>query len=163
MDEWKGNYKDNNSFQITGIAILTNLPFNEQLKSKRLEEFEGYWQVKLATIHPHDLNSINELKECYQKFGTKFYFTAIQNFTTTVYISNFINSKQRITVPIHYPRHPPSPSFFLFFSPRTTPPHLYTTSPGSYSLFYKKTTCCMLHSGAISVSNLGHISSTTEM
>ena len=48
---------------ITGIAILTNLPSNEQLKSKRLEEFEGYWQVKLATIHPHGLNSINELKE----------------------------------------------------------------------------------------------------
>ena len=53
MDEWngrKGNYKDNNLFQITGIAILTNLPSNEQLISKWLEEFEGYWQVKLATI-----------------------------------------------------------------------------------------------------------------
>ena len=72
MDECKGNYKDNNLFQITGIAILTNLPSNEQLKSKWLEELEGYWQVKLATIHPHGLNSINELKECYQKFGTKF-------------------------------------------------------------------------------------------
>ena len=72
MGEWKGNYKDNNLFQITGIAILTNLPFNEQLKLKRLEEFEGYWKVKLATIHPHGLNSINELKECYQRFGTKF-------------------------------------------------------------------------------------------
>ena len=72
MDEWKGNYKDNNLFQITGITILTNLPSNEQLKSKRLEEFEGYWQVKLATIHPHGLNSINELKECYLRFGTKF-------------------------------------------------------------------------------------------
>ena len=24
MDEWKGNYKDNNLFQITGIAVLTN-------------------------------------------------------------------------------------------------------------------------------------------
>ena len=34
MDEWKGNDKDNNLFQITGIAILTNLPSNEQLKSK---------------------------------------------------------------------------------------------------------------------------------
>ena len=42
MDEWKGNYKDNNLFQITGIAILTNIPSNEQLISKRLEEFEGY-------------------------------------------------------------------------------------------------------------------------
>ena len=72
MDEWKGNYKDSNLFQITGIAILTNLPSNEQLKSKRQEEFEGYWQVKLATIHPHGLNSINELKECYQRFGKKF-------------------------------------------------------------------------------------------
>ena len=61
MDEWKENYKDNNLFQITGTAILTNLQSNEQLKSKRLEEFKGYWQVKLATIHPHGLNSINEL------------------------------------------------------------------------------------------------------
>ena len=34
MDEWKENYKDNNLFQITRITILTNLPFNEQLKSK---------------------------------------------------------------------------------------------------------------------------------
>ena len=65
MDEWKENYKDNNLFQITGIAILSNLPSNEQLKSKWLEEFEDYWQVKLATIHPYGLNSINELKECY--------------------------------------------------------------------------------------------------
>ena len=72
MDEWKENCKDNNLFQITGITILTNLPSNEQLKSKRLEEFEGYWQVKLATIHPNGLNSINKLKECYQRFGTKF-------------------------------------------------------------------------------------------
>ena len=72
MDECKGNYKDNNLFQIAGIAILTNLPSNEQLKSKRLEEFEGYWQLKLVTIYPHGLNSINELKECYQRFLTKF-------------------------------------------------------------------------------------------
>ena len=72
MDEWKGNYKDNSLFQITGIAILTNLPSNEQLKSKWLEEFAGYWQVKLATIHPHGLNSISELKECYLRFGAKF-------------------------------------------------------------------------------------------
>ena len=34
IDEWKENYKDNNLFQITGIAILTNVPSNEQLKSK---------------------------------------------------------------------------------------------------------------------------------
>ena len=66
------NYKDNNLFQTTGIALLTNLPSDEQLKSKQLEEFEGYWQVQLATIHPHGLNSINELKECYQRFDTKF-------------------------------------------------------------------------------------------
>ena len=72
MDEWKGNYKDNNLFQIAGIAILTNVPSNKQLKSKRLEEFEGYWLVKLDTIHPHGLNSINELKECHQRFGPKF-------------------------------------------------------------------------------------------
>ena len=72
MDEWEGNYKDNNLVQITGIAVFTNLLSNEQSKSKRLEEFEGYWQVKLATILSYGLNSINELKECYQKFGTKF-------------------------------------------------------------------------------------------
>ena len=31
MDEWKGSFKDNNLFQITGIAILTNVPSNERL------------------------------------------------------------------------------------------------------------------------------------
>ena len=116
------NYKDNNLFQITRIAILTNVPSNEQLKWKRLEEFEGYWQVKLATIHPHGLNSINELEECYQRFGTKFRFTAIQNFTTTVYISDLIDFKQRIT----YPPTPPFPPFFFSSLPL---PHLYTFIP----------------------------------
>ena len=136
VDEWKGNYKNNNLFQITRIAILTNLPSNEQLKSKWLGEFEGYWQVKLATIHPHGFNSINELKECYQRVGTKFSLTAIQNFTTTVYISDFIDSKQRITAPISYP----STLFSTPYNPHSLL-HLYTTLPGSYSLVYKKTAC----------------------
>ena len=39
---------------------------------EELEEFEGYWQMRLVTVHPYGLNKINELKECHQRFGTKF-------------------------------------------------------------------------------------------
>ena len=64
--------KENNMFQIIGISKLTNKPTNGKLTSKRLEEFEGYWQMRLVTAHPYGLNKIDELKECHQRFGTKF-------------------------------------------------------------------------------------------
>ena len=28
--------------------------------------------MRLVTVHPYGLNKINELKECHQRFGTKF-------------------------------------------------------------------------------------------
>ena len=40
-------------------------------KKFRLWQFEGYWQVKLGTVHPHGLNDINELKEWFQKFRNR--------------------------------------------------------------------------------------------
>ena len=39
--------------------------------ANRLWHFEGYWQVKLGTVHPHGLNDINELKEWFQKFRNR--------------------------------------------------------------------------------------------
>ena len=71
-EEWKESYKENNLFQIIGISKLTNKPTNGKLTSKRLEEFEGYWQMRLVTVHPYGLNKINKLRECHQRFGTKF-------------------------------------------------------------------------------------------
>ena len=73
-EEWKESYKENNLFQIIGISKLTNKPTNGKLKSKRLEGFEGYWQMRLVTVpvHPYGLNIIIELKESHQRFGTKF-------------------------------------------------------------------------------------------
>ena len=47
-EEWKESYKENNLFQIIGISKLTNKPTNGKLTSKRLEEFEGYWQMRLV-------------------------------------------------------------------------------------------------------------------
>ena len=32
-------------------------------------EFEGYWQVKLQTLEPYGLNSINELQEQMKNIG----------------------------------------------------------------------------------------------
>ena len=58
------SYELNETFEIKGIAVLTNVPSNPKQKLKRLCEFEGYWQLKLNTIKSHGLNDINELKEC---------------------------------------------------------------------------------------------------
>ena len=35
----------------------------------RLIEFEGYWQVKLRTLEPYGLNSINEFLEKMKEIG----------------------------------------------------------------------------------------------
>ena len=51
-----------------GIVKLTNLQEIRKKGSLRLWQFEGYWQVKLGTFHPHGLNDINELKNGFKNF-----------------------------------------------------------------------------------------------
>ena len=65
--------------RVNGAIILENglvppcsILLLYEYTSKRLEEFEGYWQMRLVTVHPYGLNKINELRECHQRFGTKF-------------------------------------------------------------------------------------------
>ena len=47
-------------FNITGIAKLMNPPGNPEKKSEILGNFEGYWQIKLKTLEPYDLNDREE-------------------------------------------------------------------------------------------------------
>ena len=47
-------------FRIMGIVQLENPPKTAKKLKARLIEFEGYWQVKLQTLEPYGLNSINE-------------------------------------------------------------------------------------------------------
>ena len=72
LDVWEESYEVNETFEIKGIAMLTNVPSNPKQNLELLWEFEGYWQLKLNTIKSHGLNDINELKECYRKYHTKF-------------------------------------------------------------------------------------------
>ena len=72
LDIWKKSYELNETFEIKGIAMLKNVPSNLKQKLERLWEFKGYWQFKLNTMKPHGLNDMNELKECYRKYHTKF-------------------------------------------------------------------------------------------
>ena len=65
-DKHANNWKD--VLRIMGIVKLTNSPKDKEERKFRLWQFEGYWQVKLGTVHPHGLNDINELKEWFQKF-----------------------------------------------------------------------------------------------
>ena len=44
-----------------GIVQLENPPKEPKAVKARLIQFEGYWQVKLQTLEPYGLNSINEL------------------------------------------------------------------------------------------------------
>ena len=66
IDKHANNWKD--VLRIMGIVKLTNPPRDKEERKFRLWQFEGYWQVKLGTVHPHGLNDINELKEWFQKF-----------------------------------------------------------------------------------------------
>ena len=66
IDKHVNNWKD--VLRIMGIVKLTNPPRDKEERKFRLLQFEGYWQVKLGTVHPHGLNDINELKEWFQKF-----------------------------------------------------------------------------------------------
>ena len=49
-------------FDVQIICMLVNPPKNKKELRIRLKQFEGYWQVKLCTLIPHGLNSINELE-----------------------------------------------------------------------------------------------------
>ena len=66
MDKHANNWKD--VLRIMGIVKLTNPPRDKEERKLRLWQFEGYWQVKLGTVHPHGLNDINELKQWFKKF-----------------------------------------------------------------------------------------------
>ena len=49
-------------FDVQIICTLENPPRNKKDLTIRLKQFEGYWQIKLCTLLPYGLNSINELE-----------------------------------------------------------------------------------------------------
>ena len=53
-----------------GIVQLENPPKEPKTLKARLIEFEGYWQVKLQTLEPYDLNTINEFLEQMKEIRT---------------------------------------------------------------------------------------------
>ena len=53
-----------------GIVQLENPPKTPKALKARLIKFEGYWQVKLQTLEPYGLNSINEFQEQMKNIGT---------------------------------------------------------------------------------------------
>ena len=57
-------------FRMMGIVQLENPPKTPKALKARLIEFEGYWQVKLQTLEPYGLNSINDFTEQMKKIGT---------------------------------------------------------------------------------------------
>ena len=57
-------------FRIMRIVQLENPPKTPKALKARLIEFEGYWQVKLQTLEPYGLNSINEFQEQMKNIGT---------------------------------------------------------------------------------------------
>ena len=57
-------------FRIMGIVQLENPSKEPKALKARLIEFEGYWQVKLQTLEPHGLNSINEFIEQMKEIRT---------------------------------------------------------------------------------------------
>ena len=57
-------------FRIMGIVQLENPPKQPKALKARLIEFEGYWQVKLQTLEPYGLNSINEFLEQMKEMRT---------------------------------------------------------------------------------------------
>ena len=57
-------------FRIMGIVQLENPPKTPKALKARLIESEGYWQVKLQTLEPYGLNSINEFQEQMKNIGT---------------------------------------------------------------------------------------------
>ena len=49
-------------FDVQIIVQLENVPRDKDQARKRRKQFEGYWQIKLCTLAPYGLNSINELE-----------------------------------------------------------------------------------------------------
>ena len=58
-------------FAVLGIVKLENPP-PDPLEG--LREFEGYWMVKLNTLEPHGMNSINEYERIVKKSGLRVMF-----------------------------------------------------------------------------------------
>ena len=56
-------------FRIMGIVQLESPSKTPKALKARLIEFEGYWQVKLQTLEPYSLNSINEFQEQMKNTG----------------------------------------------------------------------------------------------
>ena len=53
-----------------GIVELENPTKEPKALKARLIKFEGYWQVKLQTLEPYGLNSINEFLEQMKEIRT---------------------------------------------------------------------------------------------
>ena len=51
-----------NDFDVQIICMLERPPKKKKDLQVRLKQFEGYWQVKLCTLIPYGMNSINELE-----------------------------------------------------------------------------------------------------
>ena len=51
-------------FAVLGIVKLESPPPDT---IERLREFEGFWMVKLYTLEPHGMNSINEYERIVKK------------------------------------------------------------------------------------------------
>ena len=58
-------------FAVLDIVKLENPPPDP---IERLREFEGYWMVKLNTLEPHGMNSINEYERIVKKSGLRVMF-----------------------------------------------------------------------------------------
>ena len=55
-------------YAVLGIAQLVNPPPDP---TERLREFEGYWMIKLNTLEPHGMNSINEYERIIKKLASR--------------------------------------------------------------------------------------------
>ena len=58
-------------FTDVGIVELENPPPDP---TEHLREFERYWMVKLNTLEPHGMNSINEYERIVKKSGLRIMF-----------------------------------------------------------------------------------------
>ena len=53
---------------VLGIVQLENPPPDP---TERLREFEGYWMIKLNTLEPHGMNSIDKYKQIIKKVASR--------------------------------------------------------------------------------------------
>ena len=61
-------------FRITGNVRLEKPPKSPKDLKKMLEEFEGYWQIKLQTLQPYGMNLFDEFynAEYHDKAGRSY-------------------------------------------------------------------------------------------